>query len=241
LAQTVVFLLEDDEPFAQHIADRLRMRGYVVRVFHEPHALFYEVTKEIPTLFIVDWMLPQMLGLDVVKRIRQKIGKSVAIMMLTQMDSEEHIVSALEAGADDFVVKPATGDEFCARVTAVVRRYLPKTEAIEKLVVGPYALVFDIQMITVQENPIDLAPKEFDLAWIFFANVGRLLSKSELLASVWGRHVEASDHTLTQHIYALRKKLALTDHKFRLTSVYGTGYRFEQPYENTGDDPVKRS
>jgi DNA-binding response OmpR family regulator len=232
LAQTKIYLLEDDTDFAIHIADRLRGRGYIVRIFHHPHELFYETSKEIPTLFIVDWMLPEMLGLDVVKRIRQKIGKNVAVMMLTQMDTEEHIVSALEAGADDFVVKPASGEEFCARVVALVRRYQPTVEAVEKIELGPYTLVFDIQTVTLQGQPIELAPREFDLGWMFFSNTGRLLSKSELLAAVWGRHSNSSDHTLTQHIYALRKKLALADNGFRLTSIYGTGYRFEQPYES---------
>jgi two-component system, OmpR family, phosphate regulon response regulator PhoB len=226
-----IFMLEDDEQFAVTIAERLRACTYEVSVFHHPHALFYELTKGSPTLVIVDWMLPEMTGLDVVKRLRQTVGTGIAIMMLTQMDSEEHIVGALEAGADDYVVKPGAGNELTARVKAVLRRYSPAKEAVLEISSGPYVLDFRTQSAAIDGRKAELAPREFDLVWTFFSSPGRLFSKSELLAAIWGRQADPTEHTITQHIYSVRKKLSLAEHGFRLTSVYGTGYRLEQPSE----------
>jgi DNA-binding response OmpR family regulator len=226
-----IFLLEDDKDFATAVEDSLSKHGFDVSVFHLPHQFFYEVKKSCPSLAIIDWMLPEMNGIDVVRGLRQLQSTRLAIIMLTQMDSAEHIVNALDVGADDYLVKPEHGRVLLARVNAVLRRYYPQaTEAILSIKRTPFRLEFGSRETFVGEVAVALAPREFDLVWTLFLNPGRLFSRSELLAAVWGKHEDPGEHTLTQHIYAVRKKMALAEHGYRIVPVYGTGYRLELPH-----------
>ena len=225
-----IYLLEDDPDFAAAVSANLRGEGFDVTIFEQPHQLFYAVAKVVPHLAIIDWVLPEMTGLEVVRGLRQLRLKALAIIMLTQMDEEEHIVCALQAGADDFVIKPEHGAILMARVHAVLRRYFPMSgEAVMTLARPPYRLEFRTRQCFLQDQEIALAPREFDLIWTLLQGQGRLFSRSELLASVWGKHQDPGEHTLTQHVYALRKKLALAEHGFRLVPIYGRGYRIDGP------------
>lgn len=226
---SLIHLVEDDDICAEAVAKALRDSGHDVRVFGAPHALFYEIQKLPPRCVIVDWMLPEMSGFDVVKRLRQLLGSRVGIMMLTAIDSEDKVVDALGAGADDYMVKPVTDAILAVRVAALLRRLVPEQVAKAKTVeIGAYVLDMSTRTVRVAGVPVELAPREFDLAWTLFSQPSRLFTKQELLASIWGRHTECGSHTIAQHVYALRKKLALTEHGFSLLSVYGTGYRLER-------------
>jgi DNA-binding response OmpR family regulator len=230
LATTNIFLLEDDLDFSSAVQSTLRSSDFGINAFAKPHDLFYEIRKTRPDLLIVDWMLPEMNGLEVVKHLRQVYNEQFAIIMLTQMDTEEHIVSALKAGADDFLVKPECGAILIARVNAVLRRYRKVTsDAVLSIDRVPYRLLFQTRQVYVGEQLVALAPREFDLLWALFQNPNRLYSRAELLAAVWGKGDDVGEHTLTQHIYSIRKKLSFAEHGYRVTPIYGSGYRFECP------------
>jgi DNA-binding response OmpR family regulator len=230
LGTTSIYLLEDDLDFSAAVKESLQRAGFEVDAFGLPHELFYEVKKVRPNLLIVDWMLPEMTGLEVVRNLRQLYGEQFAVIMLTQMDTEEHIVSALQAGADDYLIKPECGAILVARANAVLRRYQTATiEAVLTIERAPYRLLFQSRQVYLNEQLIALAPREFDLLWALFQNPNRLFSRAELLAAVWGKRDDVGEHTLTQHIYAIRKKLSFAEHGYRVTPVYGSGYRLESP------------
>lgn len=223
-----IYVLEDDDLYAGALGEALRRRGHDVRTFGTPHALFYELNKLPPRCLIVDWLLPEMNGFEVVKRVRQLLGSRVGIVMLTAVDAEDKVVDALNAGADDYVVKPATEAILAVRIDALLRRLVPAQVAHAKhLELGPYRLDLATRAVSVEGESVELAPREFDLAWTLFSQPSRLFTKQELLASIWGRQTEYGCHTIAQHVYALRKKLSLAAHGLSLLSVYGTGYRLE--------------
>jgi DNA-binding response OmpR family regulator len=226
----LIHILEDDETFARSVQGVLERRNHEVRVFTTPHAMFYQLAKAQPRCAIIDWMLPEMMGVDVVRRLRQQMGRNVGLMMLTAMDAEKNVVEALEAGADDYIVKPGTSAVLTARVEALLRRLAPEAATLAKrFEVGPYLLDFAMQSVTIEGRPVELTPREFDLAWTLFGSPSRLFTKQELLAAIWGKNSEFGFHTIAQHVYTIRKKLNLSEHGFKLLAVYASGYRLEFP------------
>jgi DNA-binding response OmpR family regulator len=224
-----IYVLEDDPLFAATTRDALVRAGHEVTVFETPHQFMYQVGKTAPQCAVIDWMLPEMPGIDVVRRLRQLFGRTLCIVMLTAVDSEDGIVAALGEGADDFMIKPGTERVLVARVEALLRRLRQEPGVKQEIELGPFRFDYAAQRVTVDGSPVELAPKEFDLAWTLFSDPSRLFSKDELLAAIWGKQAEWGHHTISQHIYAVRKKLMLTEHGFRLIAVYATGYRLEVP------------
>ena len=225
---TQIHILEDDEACAGALAELLIRQGHEPKCFAAPHEFFYQLSKMPPRCAIVDWMLPEMSGLEVVKRTRQLMGGQMGIILLTALDDDDKAIAALGAGADDYLVKPTTDVLLAARLEALLRRLVPMQVAMAKRIeLGPYALDLSTRSACIDERDVGLAPREFDLAWTLFAQPSRLFTKDELLGMIWGKQAEFGAHTIAQHIYALRKKLELVDHGFKLQSVYGTGYRLE--------------
>jgi DNA-binding response OmpR family regulator len=230
IPMALIHLLEDDDIFAGSVQAVLARAGHDVHCFVTPHAFFYQLGKMPPRCAIVDWMLPEMIGVDVIRRLRQQVGRGVGVIMLTAIDAEKNVVEALEAGADDYLVKPGTNAVLTARVDALLRRLASDLATTAKrFTVGPYTLDFALQTVTLNGSRVELAPREFDLTWTLFSSPSRLFTKQELLASIWGRSGEVGHHTIAQHIYAVRKKLCLAEHGFKLLAVYATGYRLEWP------------
>jgi DNA-binding response OmpR family regulator len=226
----LIHLIEDDEIFARSVQGVLQRRNHEVHFFTTPHAFFYQLTKQPPRCAIVDWMLPEMIGVDVIRRLRQQMGRSVGVIMLTAIDAEQNVVEALNAGADDYIVKPGTSAVLGARVEALLRRLGEETTTNAKRIeIGPYVLDYTQQKVLVDGSGVELTPREFDLAWTLFCSPSRLFTKQELLAAIWGKNSEFGYHTIAQHVYSVRKKLALAEHGFKLLAVYASGYRLEWP------------
>jgi DNA-binding response OmpR family regulator len=226
----LIYILEDDDIFAQSVQGVLERSNHEVLCFGTPHSFFYQLTKRAPRCAIVDWMLPEMVGVDVIRRLRQQLGRNVGVVMLTAVDAEQNVVEALQAGADDYIVKPGTSNVLSARIDALLRRLGEETATTAKrMEVGPYVLDFSQRSVRLKGEQIELAPREFDLAWTLFCSPSRLFTKQELLAAIWGKSSEFGYHTIAQHVYAVRKKLALADNGFKLLAVYASGYRLEWP------------
>jgi DNA-binding response OmpR family regulator len=225
----LIHVVEDDHHFAASTQSLLVLHGHEVDVFNTPHAFLHQLVRLPPKCVIVDWMLPQMIGVEVVRRVREVVGRSVGVMMLTAMDSEECIVQALENGADDYMVKPGSDAVLVARLEALLRRLHAPSDPRQKLIVGVHELDFRQQRVLVKGQAVELTPREFDLAWTLFNQPSRLFTKEELMAAIWGKNSDCGDHTIAQHAYSIRKKLSLMEHGVRLLSVYGTGYRLELP------------
>jgi DNA-binding response OmpR family regulator len=226
----LIHLIEDDEIFARSVQGVLERHNHEVQCFTTPHAFFYQITKQPPRCAIVDWMLPEMIGVDVVRRLRQQFSRNLGVIMLTAIDAEKNVIEALNAGADDYIVKPGTSAVLIARVEALLRRLGEETATTAKRIdVGPYTLEFSQQSARLNGELLELTPREFDLAWTLFCSPSRLFTKQELLAAIWGKNAEFGHHTIAQHVYSVRKKLALADHGFKLLAVYASGYRLEWP------------
>jgi DNA-binding response OmpR family regulator len=225
---TQIHILEDDEACAGALAELLTQQGHEPKCFSAPHEFFYQLTKLPPRCAIIDWMLPQMSGLEVVRRTRRLVGGQMGIILLTALDDEDKAIAALEAGADDYIVKPATDVLLATRLEALLRRLVPaQTVMAKRIDLGPYSLEQSTLSATIQGRDAGLAPREFDLAWTLFSQPSRLFTKDELIGLVWGRQSDFDMHTIAQHVCSLRKKLELVAHGFKLQSVYGTGYRLD--------------
>jgi DNA-binding response OmpR family regulator len=221
------FLLEDNPIDVSNFMASMTGSHVQFRHFSKASELFHAMTVDRPQMMVLDWTLPDVCGLQVLKRTRELLGSEVPVIMLTSMCHDHSVVEALEAGADDYLVKPLTGPVLRARIEAMVRRTLPAASPPKVVTLGNLTLDYGRQLATAKGQAVVLTPKEFDVAWVVLNNPNRFISKAELIASVWGRSVEVAAHTVAQHIHAVRKKLRLSDFDFRLVAVYGTGYRLE--------------
>ena len=178
-------------------------------------------------LLIVDWMLPDGNGADVLKHVRSTLSSNVPIVILTARDDEATVVTALHAGADDFVVKPAKPMELLARLEAVSRRSRMGNPKVFR--VGEFEFDMQGHKLAVSGQPQITTQKEFALAAYFFQNEGKLFSREHLLHKVWGIQADVDTRTVDTHVSRLRKKLQLDGSGgFKLSPVYGYGYRFDR-------------
>lgn len=176
---------------------------------------------------LLDWMLPDGSGLDALKWVRQTVGWNMAVLVLTARDDEATVVQALQAGADDYVVKPAKQQELLARLATVVRRASPAGIMVLKL--GAYEVDVPRHSLSLNGTSMTLTQKEFDLAVYCFQNPGKLLSRDHLLNRIWGLNTEVDTRTVDTHVSRLRKKLELDGrHGWKMGSVYGYGYRLDR-------------
>lgn len=223
-----VVIVEDCPQQAEHIRDSLEDAHHQVIHFTQPHQMFYALSRLRPGLFILDWCLPELDGGRVLQRTRALYGSSVPVMVLTSDSSDSTAIQALDLGADDFVNKPVSGAVLRARVGALLRRRGPARPC-RQIDMAPYRLDPARQQLYRDDVPLALTRKEFDLAWVLFSAPHRFVSHAEIGAALWGIGVDANSHTVSQHMHSLRRKLELARHGFRLSSVYGAGYRLEPP------------
>jgi two-component system, OmpR family, phosphate regulon response regulator PhoB len=222
-----VAVLDDDPSVAVSVSDILPSDIISVEAFERPSDFFYQLKKRPPNCVLIDWEMPQMRGIDVVGKVRETCGKGIGILMISAIVNENRVIEALDKGADDFVFKPTDKRVLRARIEALLRRTRQDFERHKVLEIGRFCLDYENQKILVSGKAVDLSPREFDLAWQFFKSPSRLYTKLELMSCIWGKSSEFGEHTLTQHIYSIRKKLKFEQNDARLISMYGTGYRLE--------------
>ncbi len=183
--------------------------------------------KERFDLLLIDWMLPDGTGADVLQWVRQNLGWEIPVVVVTARDDEATVVSALKIGADDYLVKPPKPMELLARLENVARRVKPGGLPVLRL--GSFEVDIARHRLTLDSKAITLTQKEFDLSVYLFQNPGKLLSRDHLLNKIWGLNTEVDTRTVDTHISRLRKKLMLDGSKgWKLTPIYGYGYRFDR-------------
>ncbi|RSZ42551.1 MULTISPECIES: response regulator transcription factor [unclassified Variovorax] len=195
--------------------------------YTEGKALLQAMRRQTFDLLILGWSLPDMKGPDVVATIRRDLNSRLPILFVSDRPGEANMVEGLNAGADDFMTKPARAGELEARVNALLRRSYPAQHEIE-LVFGPYHFYPPSRVLKVRGVQVELKNREYELALFLFQNLGRLLSREHLHEAVWGLGIEALSRSLDTHISRLRTKLDLRPaNGFLLLAIYGLGYRLE--------------
>ncbi len=224
-----IAMLEDDIDVGGALKHWLEAGGHNVHHFTSGKAIVREANRESFDLYMLDWHVPDLSGPEVLHWLREKQQIDAPVLFITGRDSEQDIVSALQAGADDYMVKPIRRLELLARVDALLRRAKVRTHVSDHIDIGPYAVDLANRVIKVNGHPVEMTDKEFELAVFFFNNIDQLLSRGHITESVWGHSAEVQSRTVDTHISRLRKKLDFCPaNSLRLTPIYNFGYRLEK-------------
>lgn len=222
-----ILLIEDDARIRQSLARSLAGRGHDVESVAAGMEGLEQVIAIAPDAVILDLGLPDIDGIEVLKMIRAV--SHVPIIVATARDEESEIVSVLNAGADDYVVKPFSGEQIDARLRAVLRR-VESPEDDSTFAVGALFIDGRSREATLNGEPLDLTRKEFDLLAYLAEHGGNVISKRELLAEVWRQPYGGADKTVDVHLSWLRKKLGETAADARyLHTVRGVGVKLIAP------------
>jgi two-component system phosphate regulon response regulator PhoB len=225
-----ILVVEDEPSIAELIAINLTHAGYQVEKALQTEVAMNMMRDELPSLLILDWMLPGKSGVQFARELRaNERTRGLPILMLTAKSEETDKVLGLDSGADDFVTKPFSPKELVARVKALLRRQSP-VEDTGPLSVGPLRLdPGSHRVLAVWPNldpkPILLGPTEYRLLQFFMTNPERVHSRTSLLDQVWGSDVYIEERTVDVHIKRLRAALAPMDCDRFIETVRGSGYR----------------
>jgi two-component system phosphate regulon response regulator PhoB len=221
-----ILVVEDEKPIRDMIAFGLRRAGYEVSEAEDCSQARQRIADRRPDLLLVDWMLPDMSGLELTRQLkRDKDIQEVPIIMLTARADESDKVSGLEGGADDYVTKPFSPRELVARINAVMRRSVP---GVLEEVIDVEGLQLDQagHRVMVGERSVALGPTEYRLLSFFITHPDRVYSRGQLLDRVWGGNVYVEERTVDVHIRRLRKALEEFGYDRFVQTVRGAGYRF---------------
>jgi two-component system, OmpR family, response regulator MprA len=215
-----VLVVEDDEEIAQVLQRSLRLEGYEVRVAGDGESALDQSAAFNPDLVILDLGLPRLDGMEVARRLRS--ADDVPILMLTARDALESRVEGLDAGADDYLVKPFERQELLARLRALLRRRPPRGSA--SVMVGDLALNPDTHEVSRGGRDIDLTQREFELLEYLMRNERIVVPRQRLLEEVWGYDPFATTNTIEVFVSNLRRKLEAGGEARLLHTIRGAGY-----------------
>jgi two-component system response regulator RegX3 len=236
MAARRILLIEDAESIAEPLAAALAREGFEVDTAATAEAGLEAFDARRPDLVLLDVMLPDGDGRDVLRRIRA--SSATPVVMLTARGAELDRVLGLELGADDYVTKPFSGAELVARIRAVLRRAAASDAATSgngELTVGDVRMNLDTHSATKGGEPLELTVKEFEVLRLLLERAGRLVRRGELMDEVWDPNWFGSTKTLDVHVSALRKKLGDDPAAPRyIHTVRGVGFRFAAPDELAG-------
>ncbi len=221
-----VLIVEDEAPLAELLRYNLEAEGFRVSHAESGEEAEIMVAEERPDLVLLDWMLPQVSGIELCRRLRTKPEtRAIPIVMLTARGEEGDRIRGLSTGADDYVVKPFSLPELMARVKAILRRAAPDRMS-EQLKAGDIELDRIAHRVTRGLREVRLGPTEFRLLEFLMESPGRVLSRTQLLDGVWGRDAFVDERTVDVHIGRLRKALIRGKERDPIRTVRGAGYVF---------------
>lgn len=232
----LIMVIEDEEALALLLKYNLEKEGYEVAIESRGSKALAEIEKNLPSVILLDWMLPEMSGVDICKLIRSKPDiKNTPVIMLTAKGEEEDKVKGLSAGADDYVTKPFSIPELMARVKTQLRR-VPEVQGIKELTFEDIRMDLVEKKVFRGENFIHLGPTEFRLLRMLMETPGKVFSREYLLKTVWGDNIYVESRTVDVHIRRLRKSLNDFGTDF-IRTVRASGYAIDD--NPAGDETVE--
>lgn len=223
-----ILVIEDEPSVGEVVSLYLRRAGFTVSVIRDGKQALEQLSETLPTLVILDLMLPGVDGWKITRWLRER--GDVPLIMLTARRDESDRIAGLELGADDYIVKPFSPQELVSRVRAVLRRSISKTDSSREQAITYTDLTIDpaTRYIMVREEEVVLTAKEFDLLYLLAGHPRQVFTRDQLLERVWGDANYIDPGTVTVHIRRLREKIEADPGAPRhLQTVWGVGYRFE--------------
>ncbi|MEB3162175.1 MAG: two-component system response regulator RppA [Prochlorothrix sp.] len=232
MAAATILLVDDEPELTAPLCRVLQREGYSVDVAQDGEAGYRLAQENSYKLLILDWMLPQCSGVELCQRLRNQ-GRSTPVLFLTAKDTLDDRVQGLDAGADDYLVKPFELRELLARVRALLRRSgveevadLPMQTPPHQLQVEDLVLDLESQLVYRGDRTISLSEKESQLLAYFMRHRGHLLSHRQILDDLWGKEHQPHSNILAAQIRLLRRKIEAKGEEQLIYTVYGKGYRF---------------
>lgn len=225
-----ILVVDDEASVVEVVSLYLQRDGFQVRVARDGRQALDALRERLPALVVLDVMLPQVDGLEIVRRLREDPTSDVPVILLTARSQEVDRIYGLELGADDYVTKPFSPAELASRVKAVLRRVGGR-----KVVDGERPLQYGslhinplTRVVTIRDRAVDLTATEFNLLWFIASHPRQVFNRDQLLEKVWGFSDYVDPSTVTVHIRRLREKIEEDpSHPAWLLTVWGVGYKFE--------------
>jgi DNA-binding response OmpR family regulator len=224
-----IAVLDDDQNQRELIRDVLTSSGHVCLFFESAKDLLAYLHSDGLDLLIAHCQSPKSGRHTALNWLRQNPASNCPVMLIAGQNEEDDIVACLAAGAADYLIKPLRRGELQARVEVLLRRTYPALDTADRIEYGKYTFELRGSRLTLGGKAILLTQKEFDLALLFFRNLGKPLSRAYILESVWQRDIEVSSRTMDTHVSRVRSKLMLRPEQgYRLMPVYSYGYKLEK-------------
>jgi len=224
MKHATLLIVEDDPGIQDMLKFSLSAEGYTLHSAFTVKAAWDIIQNKTVDLVLLDWMLPDNSGIDLLHRIR-KYHSMLPVIMVTAKAEEEDRILGLDVGADDYVSKPFSVRELNSRIQALLRRSMPEEQPLH---IGDLFLNPVSHRVKVNEKPLDLSPTEFRLLHHFMAHTDRVFTRTQLLDQVWGSQVYVEERTVDVHVRRLRKQLEPFNLDSLLQTVHGSGYRFSR-------------
>ena len=219
-----IFIIEDEPSIIQLVQHNLEKNGFIVLSSVNGNDGLKELKKFQPDLLLLDWMLPDLSGIEICKNIRKDNSfKNLPVIMLTAKGEEEDKIKGLDSGVDDYLTKPFSFNELMARIKAVLRRSNPNTVS-DNLKFDDLMLDRIEKRVFRDDQEIKLGPTEFRLLEFFLTNPKRVYSRDQILESVWPNNVNVESRTIDVHIRRLRQSVNIKDKKELIRTVRSSGY-----------------
>lgn len=220
----LIYIVEDDESIREIETIALKNSNYIVSAFENAKEFYKKLDKLVPDLILLDVMLPDESGYDIVRKLRKRPAtQDIPIIMVTAKTTEMDMIKGLDGGADDYIKKPFSIMELITRVKALLRRTAkeePKLLKLDDLVID-----HERHVVTVNNEPVDLTYKEYELLRLLMGSQGIVMTREVIMRSVWDTDFEGETRTVDMHIKTLRHKLG--DYGSRIKTVRNVGYVIE--------------
>ena len=229
-SQPCVLVVEDEGAQREVLKYNLEAEGFAVVMAENGDEAMLLVAEEQPDLIVLDWMLPNVSGIEICRRVKaDPQTRQIPIVMLSARSEEVDRVRGLETGADDYVVKPFSIPELIARVKAMLRRAKPETVS-SLLTAGDIELDRETRRVRRSAREVHLGPTEFRLLEFLMQSPGRVFSREQLLNGVWGHDVYVDERTVDVHVGRLRKSINRGRARDPIRTVRGSGYSFDEKF-----------